>query len=173
MALKGKAMRYTATDTDFAAKIPAQNHELNAVPLDIRRPLEAILEGLGYSLIELAVSRHKGSVQVKLVIYNGAGAIGTDDCSKVHRAVTPRLELLFERQDIYLEVSSPGVNRSIKDGAEFSRYLGKNVRCYCTDITEWQEGILESADKEGIVIKTKEGNVRLTYEIIAKAKLDN
>jgi len=54
--------------------------------ISLREPLETILRGLGFSLIEMVISRHRGSVQARLVIFNGA-AIGTDDCTKVHRAV--------------------------------------------------------------------------------------
>jgi ribosome maturation factor RimP len=84
----------------------------------------------------------------------------------------PRLELAFPRQDIYLEVSSPGIDRLIKDGSEFAYYKGKGVRCYRIDISDWTAGVLESADEKGIVIKTNEGAVRLDFNIIAKAKLD-
>jgi ribosome maturation factor RimP len=136
----------------------------------VREPVEAILAALGFSLIELAVSRHRGSVQVRAVIYNGA-SIGVDDCTKVHRAITPRLDLAFEGQDIYLEVSSPGVDRLIKDGAEFAHYTGRTVRCYRTDISDWTAGILEAADEKGIELNTDEGAIRLEYDIIAKAKL--
>jgi ribosome maturation factor RimP len=104
------------------------------------------------------------------VIYNGT-SIGTDDCSKAHRAITPRLELAFPDNDIYIEVSSPGINRLIKDGVEFTHYLGRGVRCYRTDISDWTAGILETADEKGIVLKTGEGAVRLEFDIIAKAKL--
>jgi len=138
----------------------------------LRQPLEEVLDGLGFRLIELAVSRHRGSVQVRAVIYNGS-AIGTDDCSKVHCAITPRLELAFGGSDIYLEVSSPGIDRLIKDSAEFAYYKGMGVRCYCTDISDWTAGILESADEKGIVLRTKEGAERLEFDIIAKAKLDS
>ncbi|MDR0320211.1 MAG: ribosome assembly cofactor RimP [Treponema sp.] len=136
------------------------------------QPLNAVLEGLGFNLIELTVSRHKGSVQVRAVIYNGR-SIGTDDCSKVHRAIMPRLELLFPQQDIYLEVSSPGIDRLIKDGAEFPHYKGRGVRCYRTDISDWTAGILEDAGENGILIKTKDGVESLSFDIIAKAKLDS
>jgi ribosome maturation factor RimP len=86
----------------------------------------------------------------------------------------PRLELAFEGKDVYLEVSSPGIDRLIKDTCEFTHYLGKKVRCYRTDITEWTAGILESADEEGIDIKTNDGSVtRLEFDVIAKARLDN
>jgi len=137
----------------------------------LREPLEAILKGLGFSLIELVVSRHRGSVQIRAVIYNGR-SIGTDDCSKVHRAIMPRLELAFEGQSIYLEVSSPGIDRLIKETCEFAHYKGRTVRCYRTDISDWTAGVLESADEKGINIKTNDGVLRLEFDIIAKAKLD-
>ena len=138
---------------------------------DVRRSLQAVLDGLGLRLVELTVSRHRGSVQIRAVIYNGS-SIGTDDCSKAHRAITPRLELAFPGQDIYIEVSSPGINRLLKDGAEFACYINRGVRCYRTDISDWTAGILESAGESGIVLKTEEGVVNLDFEIIAKAKLD-
>ena len=151
------SFRHNAEDPDIAS---------------MREQLKAILKGLSFDLIEMTVSRHRGSVQARLVIYNGA-AIGTDDCTMAHRAVMPRLELAFSGQDVYLEVSSPGIDRSIKDGAEFAHYMGRGVRCYRTDISDWTAGILESADEKGITIKTKDETVRLEFDIIAKAKLDS
>lgn len=145
----------------------AENQEI----LCLRQSLEAVLEGLGFSLIELTVSRHRGSARVKAVIYNGA-SIGTDDCSRAHRAILPRLELEFKDSDVYLEVSSPGIDRLIKDRFEFERYVGRTVRCYRTDITEWTTGVLESVDKEeGIVLMTEKGKAMLEFEVIAKARL--
>ena len=138
----------------------------------LRRQLEEVLDGLSFDLLELTVSRHRGSVQVRTVIYNGL-SIGTDDCTKVHRALMPRLELAFGGQDVYLEVSSPGIDRLIKDGSEFAHYRGRGVRCYRTDISDWTAGILQSADEKGIVIETEEGTLRLEFEIIAKARLAN
>jgi ribosome maturation factor RimP len=140
--------------------------------VSLRPQLEEVIKGLGFDLIELSVSRHRGSVQVRAVIYNGA-AIGTDDCSRVHRAVTPRLELAFPDSDIYLEVSSPGTDRLIKDRSEFAYYKDRGVRCYRTDISDWTAGILESADEKGILLKTNDGDVRLEFEIIAKARLES
>ena len=138
----------------------------------LRGPLETVLKGLGFTLIELTLARHRGSVQTRAVIYNGA-SIGTDDCTKIHRALMPRLELAFGRQDIYLEVSSPGIDRLIKDAQEFVHYKGRVVRCYRTDISDWTRGFLESVDENGIMIKTNEGPQSLSFDIIAKAKLDS
>jgi ribosome maturation factor RimP len=153
-------MRFTGKD--------AENEEFAS----LRRQLQEVIGGLRFVLLEFVVSRHRGSVRVRAVIYNGL-SISTDDCTKVHRALMPRLELAFEGQDIYLEVSSPGIDRLIKDGSEFAHYKGMGVRCYRTDISDWTAGVLQSADEKGIVIKTGEGDLRLEFEIIAKARLAN
>ena len=113
-----------------------------------------------------------GTVQVRAVVYK-RGALGTDDCSAAHRAIMPRLELAFPGMDLYVEVSSPGIDRLIKDGTEFTHYRGRAVRCYRMDISDWTAGILESVDENGIFLKGKEGSMRLEYEIIGKAKLDS
>jgi ribosome maturation factor RimP len=123
------------------------------------------------SLVELSLSRHKGSVQVRAVAYK-QGNMGVDDCSRLHHALLPRLELAFPGQDLYVEVSSPGIERLIKDGAEFAHYTGRGVRCFRTDISDWSSGILQSSDEKGLVLKEKKGTVTLSYEVIAKAKLD-
>jgi ribosome maturation factor RimP len=134
--------------------------------------LEPVTQGLGLDLVELTVSRHRGSVQVRAVVYK-KGPLGVDECSRAHHALLPRLELAFPGQDLYVEVSSPGIDRLIKDGAEFAFYLGRGVRCYRTDISDWSAGILVSAGEEGIVLRGKGGDMTINYGIIAKAKLDS
>jgi len=133
--------------------------------------LEPVIRGLGMSLIELAVYKGKsGNVQVRAIVYSG-GITGVDDCSRAHRAILPRLELAFPGQDLYLEVSSPGIDRIIKDGSEFAHYVGRGVKCYRTDISDWTAGILKTADEEKIVLEGKDGETVLSYEVIAKARL--
>ncbi|MDR3356333.1 MAG: ribosome assembly cofactor RimP [Spirochaetaceae bacterium] len=138
--------------------------------------IEAVVKGLAMSLVELSVSQRKGCVQVRAVIYRDAGGVaspdvGINDCAGVHRAILPRLELAFPGQDIYVEVSSPGIERRIKDGAEFVHYIGRPVTCYRTDISGWTSGVLIGADDNHIVIKGKNGMTSLSYDTIAKAKL--
>ncbi len=130
-----------------------------------------IVKGMGMSLVDMSVSRHKGSVQIRLIVYK-PGCIGVDECSKVHRAVLPRLELQFPGQDLYVEVSSPGIDRNIKDASEFVHYFGRGIKCFRTDISDWSAGILESADEKGLVLKKGDNRMNVSYEIIAKAKLD-
>jgi ribosome maturation factor RimP len=139
--------------------------------------LEPLARGLGMSLIELFLFRRKGrgaqagAVQVKITAYK-PGIMGVDDCSRLHRALLPRLELEFPGGDLYLEVSSPGIDRLIKDGSEFAYYLGRGVKCYRRDISDWTGGILRRADEKGIVLENREGAISISYDSIAKARLD-
>jgi ribosome maturation factor RimP len=159
-------MRYTPRGKVFQGPEDA-GHPEDAL-YDI---LEPVTRGLGLSLVELVVSRRRNSVRIRAVVYK-QGPLGVDDCSRAHHALLPRLELAFPSRDIYVEVSSPGIDRLIKDGAEFVFYVGRGVRCYCTGISDWLAGILESADERGIVLRGKEGIMNISYEVIAKAKLD-
>ena len=140
--------------------------------------LEPLIKGIGMSLVELNVFRIKGrgdkigSAQVRAVVYNG-GITGLDDCTRVHRLIMPRLELAFPGKDIYLEVSSPGIDRIIKDGSEFVHYVGRGIKCYRTDISAWSAGILCATDEEKIVLRGEGGEIALPYVIIAKARLDD
>ena len=131
------------------------------------REVEPVVGGLGFTLIELNLFRKKGSAQVRLVI-DGSG---TDELSRVHRAVLPRLELALEGRDLYVEVSSPGIDRLIKEGAEFRHHIGKQVKCWQTGGDSWKHGMLRGLDKEKITLETAEGIQTMKYETIAKAKL--
>jgi len=127
-----------------------------------------------------------GSAQVRLVVTRGQGpgseisvktaanppGIGTDDLSMIHRAVLPRLELALEGADMYVEVSSPGTERHIREGAEFRHYSGRAVKCWLAGADSWERGILRGSDGEKILLETEKGAVEMRYETIAKARLD-
>ena len=143
----------------------------------LRESLETVVRELGLALIELHVFQtkaRKGSppnVQIRAIVYK-PGSLGTDDCSRVHRAILPRLEQAFPESEFSVEVSTPGINRVVKDGVELAHYQGRGVRLWRTDISGWSAGLLEAADEHGVTIKGKEGTIRLDYAIVAKASLD-
>lgn len=85
------------------------------------RECAPLVEALGYFLVELNVLNHKSGVRIYAVIAakDSAREIGVDDCSKVHHALLPRLEALLGTDDTYMELTSPGMERNIKNAAEF------------------------------------------------------
>jgi ribosome maturation factor RimP len=124
-------------------------------------------------ILEFSLGRHKGNVQVRVVVDKpGAAPLGHNDCIRVHRAIIPRLELAFPGEELSVEVSSPGIDRTIKDGVEMVHHIGRVVRCYCIDgSADWVAGKLLAADSKGISLETGDGELRLAFQDIAKAKL--
>ena len=144
------------------------------------RELEPVADGLGFSVVELALFRKKAA-RIRLVVARKGdnsgegtypGGIGTEELAMIHRTVLPRLELALEGRDLYLEVSSPGTDRLIKEGAEFRHFTGKPVKCWITGGTDWERGILRGSDETKILLETAEGVREIKYDAMAKARLD-
>lgn len=131
---------------------------------------EPLVAGLGYRLVELVVFRKQASWQVKVVI-TGPEGVGIADCTKVHRALLPRLEAILLSQDMYVEVTSPGLDRILKNAAEFSVFTGKQVKVWNTDISDWIQGTILSSGKDSVTLSTEKGETDIPYSKIAKAKL--
>ncbi|MDR3325094.1 MAG: ribosome assembly cofactor RimP [Spirochaetaceae bacterium] len=134
--------------------------------------LKGVVEALGLFLVSLTVSRHKGGVQVRAAVFK-RGGVSIGDCAGAHRAMMPPLELAFGGGNLSVEVSSPGINRLVKDGAEFRHYIGCPVKCWVTGLSDWKAGVLEEVAETHIIIKGKTGMEKILFESIAKAKLDS
>ena len=132
---------------------------------------EQLVTGLGYKLVDLQVIRQKTQRLIKAVIYSRNG-VGIDDCSKVHRALLARAEVLLNSQDIQMEVSSPGLNRVIKNAAEFQAFVGETIKVMEVSCSDWLEGELIAADSAKISMKTSGGEKNIPYRDIKKAKLN-
>lgn len=130
-----------------------------------------LVTGLGYKLVDLQVIHQKTQWLIKAVIYSKNG-VGIDDCSKVHRVLLARAEVLLNSQDIQMEVSSPGLNRVIKNAAEFQAFVGETIKVLEVSCSDWLEGELITADSAKISIKTSSGQKDILYEDIKKAKLN-
>ncbi|MEL3905971.1 MAG: ribosome maturation factor RimP [Treponema sp.] len=132
---------------------------------------EQLVAGLGYKLVDLQVIHQKSLWLIKAVIYSKTG-VGVEDCSKVHRALLSRAEVLLNSQDIQMEVSSPGLNRVIKNAAEFPAFVGETVKVLEASCSDWLEGELLFADSTHICLKTSDGQKDIRYADIKKAKLN-
>ncbi|MGI6204764.1 MAG: ribosome maturation factor RimP [Anaerovoracaceae bacterium] len=102
--------------------------------------------------------------------------VGTDDCEKVSRYLSDRLdEEGMIPQKYYLVVSSPGMDRELVTQEHYRRYTGRvvDVSLYRpVNGTKSVTGVLEEADENGIVIKDDSGEtLALPKDNIAKTKL--
>lgn len=138
---------------------------------------EPVVSSLGYSLVELRIFRTNGTIQVRAVIAHSDSSvvegIGVNDCAKVHRILLPRLEAILQSQDIYMEVTSPGTERLIKNAAEFVFFKGKYLKVYDVTISDWVSGKIVDVSETNIKLQIDEEERDIPLANIAKAKLLN
>lgn len=137
---------------------------------------DPVAESLGYKIVEIQSKNLNDELYIYVVIYSPDG-ISIDDCSQLHKALKGRIEAFTEDRDVYIEVSSPGVNRNIKSAGEFAVFKGKKIKLLLDDQDEWQKFIIKDTDNNCVILEIAEDNssetVKIKYSDIRKAKLDN
>ncbi|MBP5284465.1 MAG: ribosome maturation factor [Treponema sp.] len=138
----------------------------------------SFVEGMGFYLVELHVTPIKGgTTHISAVIapVDSKENLSVNDCTKVHRALQAHLEEVLGTEDTAMELSSPGMERNIKNAAEFRFFTGRQIRVWDKNITDWVGGVLKSADEKSLVLEvTNEDGSSVEKEVsfvdIAKAK---
>lgn len=102
--------------------------------------------------------------------------VGTEDCEKVSRYLSAKLDEEDPiEQNYYLEVSSPGMDRPLLKHEHYERYTGNEVeiRLYKgKDGTKNIEGVLKGISGEMVTVEDHNGKIwELELSEIAKAKL--
>jgi len=103
------------------------------------------------------------------------GGITIDDCVEISRAVSDWLdETDFIDESYILEVSSPGLGRTLKKDKDFLRELGKGVEVKLYKAIDKRKdfsGILKSFDDENIVIEENSKDICFLRKDIALIRL--
>ncbi|MCI5535332.1 MAG: ribosome maturation factor RimP [Lentihominibacter sp.] len=102
--------------------------------------------------------------------------VGTEDCEKVSRFLSEKLDEEDPiEQNYYLEVSSPGMDRPLLKRSHYERYIGREVeiRLYKgKDGTKNIQGVLKDITGDDITVEDHDGREwKLQLSEIAKAKL--
>ncbi len=137
----------------------------------LQEDLGPIVEGAGYRLVELHAGVVKGRTHVNVVVYRPDG-VGIDDCAQIHRTLLPRIELLLDDRDVALQVSSPGIARTLKQMSEFAVFRGRGVQVLLRD-EGWIGGRVASATGTSVELTTDEGARTIAFVDIQKARLDH
>ncbi len=98
----------------------------------LERVAEAVVERLGFELVELDQAGHPGRPLLRLRIDRpdaqpGLG-VTVEDCARVSRELEAVLDGRDDVPSSYiLEVSSPGVERPLRKRRDFERFVGHEV----------------------------------------------
>ena len=133
--------------------------------------LKPAINGLGYRLVDLKKQHVKGTLHIVVVIFSPAG-IGIEDCSEVHNTILPKIELIEDKRDIHLEVSSPGINRTLKTADEFGVFIDYNVKILEKEASDWIHGSIYDVDDTSVTLLVREKTRTINFDRIQKAKLE-
>jgi ribosome maturation factor RimP len=138
------------------------------------RLLEPTIERLGYELtdLELKLGGRDGLVRIYI---DKDGGIDVDDCEAVSHQVSAILDVEDPIPSHYtLEVSSPGLDRTLTKPAHFQRFMGEDVRVklrFPLDGRRNFKGALKSADDENIEVEVDGESHSLPLSTIESARL--
>jgi ribosome maturation factor RimP len=142
---------------------------------------ETILPSMGLELVEVQF-RLEGHGWVLRLYIDGKDGITVDHCTRVSREVGVFLDVEdLIAQAYHLEVSSPGLERILKDVNDFQRYLGKKAKIKLReDIDDEKKlenpkvviGLINQVEAEAVEIVLEDGEkVRVGFDQIRKARL--
>ena len=132
-----------------------------------------IVEEMGCELYDVEFLK-EGSDWFLRVYIDKIGGITLEDCEKVSRPLNAKIDEIDPiSHAFYLEVSSPGLERTLKKPRDFERSIGQLVEIklfQAIENTKRYEGELVSYDGKSLSIKT-ETNESLQFQIEQIAKI--
>jgi ribosome maturation factor RimP len=141
----------------------------------VHRLFDPVLLSEGFELVEVEYRREARGWVLRLYV-DKEGGITLDDCAQISREIGRNLDVEdFIMTPYILEVSSPGLTRSLKTEKDFMKYRDHLVKVTTNQPIENRRqimGRLRGVEQEQIQIEV-DGKVFLVpLSFIAKANLD-
>ena len=130
---------------------------------------EPIVKACGCYIYDVEFVR-EGGIYFLRVYADKDGGVSLDECEEISRALSKKLDEADPiKQNYYLEVSSPGVERKLKNKEHFERYIGETVdiglykavngsKQITADLSAFEDGVVtvKMPDGEEMKIPQKE-----------------
>ncbi len=145
---------------------------------NIEERVEKLVEGkikeLGYELYDVEYAKEGKNFFLRIYIDKEDG-IDLNDCEKVNDAINELLDKAdYIKEQYFLEVSSPGIERILRKEKHLKDNLGEEVliKLFKKDETGNKEyqGILKDFDSEYIFFEDENEEVKLDRKNIAQIK---
>lgn len=130
-----------------------------------------IIEEMGYEVVEVEYVKKSDGMNLTFYIDCEKG-VELDDCEKVSRAIDPVLEEVnpTDDQPYILSVSSPGLDRPLKNNRDFQRNMGNEIEIILFSKINGKKdfkGKLLSFDEKTVTIEYKDEPLIFDREKIA------
>ena len=128
--------------------------------LDVQ--IAKIIEANGAALYDTEVVTEFDETIYRVLITK-VGGVNLDLCADISHELSPFLDVHPPMNGQYrLEVSSPGIERKLVKPVHFENAVGEKVKIKL-GAGDKLKGLLKSADKNNIVVETKQGEESFSY----------
>ena len=132
------------------------------------------IEDIGYELYDVIYLKEGKNYTLRIVIDNEKG-ISLEDCEKVNNEITDILdEADYIKDQYFLEVSSPGIERLLRKDWQLNKYIGSKVeaKLFKKDENGFKEyvGILKQFDEDYLTIEQDKKDYKIFRKDISQVK---
>lgn len=132
--------------------------KIDALVNEIYEMVNPIAEELNYDIYHIEYVKENGEFYLRIYIEKDGG-ITLSDCEALSRRVS---DLMDEKDPIkdpyFLEVSSPGLNRTLFTENHYKRFIGREVMVRLTKSIDGKKnvkGILKEVNDDSIVVEAE------------------
>lgn len=122
----------------------------------IKQVVQGYIEGLGYELVDLGLSKTRGNITLRILTDKPKGGINLKECADLNQGLSAILDRENTLGGSYvLEVSSPGIDRPLTSRKDFLRAGERQIRVVLSEPIEGKYEIT------GIITKVEDDSLFL------------
>lgn len=146
---------------------------VNSIESKVEKRLKPIIENLNYELYDVQYVKEGKDYYLRIII-DKDGTIDINDCEIVNNAITDILdEEDYIKEQYYLEVSSPGLERVLRKKEHFLKQIGNEISVKLFKAIEKEKeliGVLKEYNDSEIILEVNNININIDLKNIALAK---
>ena len=140
--------------------------------------IKKTLDDFGYRMVDININGHNRLTLEIIIEKLDMSAVSIQDCVKTNKEISALLDVEDPINKAYtLEISSPGVYRTLKTNEDFIRFKGEKIKLktFCAFNNQtYFKGVIYSANESHVKVMMSNDNslISFTYEQIKSAKLN-
>lgn len=145
----------------------------SSIESKVENLLEKVITDLGYDLYDVKYEKEGKDYYLRIIIDKPEG-IDINDCEKVNNEINDILdEADYIKEQYFLEVSSPGLERLLRKEKHFQSQIGNEISVKLfKPINKQKEliGTLVEYNKDELTIKVSDETIKINSKDIAVTK---
>jgi ribosome maturation factor RimP len=135
-----------------------------------------MLEKMELDLVEITYRKEGPNWILRVAIDRPPEGVTIDDCERVTKALSKALDEVDPIETAYyLEVSSPGAERKLKDYSDLQKQIGRYLHLTLKQPVKGKDtliGYLKGADEnQMLVLENEDGLWEISYSQVSRARL--